>query len=227
MDYFYQTIYQDKFTSVICTWIYVFWCVSIFCEKPSISNLQCIWYKWKGEEKKVRGPRWSKWATLVNSSRSGMSRVIRHEQNELYLILSGVAKNLRGRVDSCFRAVSHAMEFLYPAFVPYPPALVKHPADVASPLSLSLLSIPTLFLDHPTPTFCPLIAYTDTLTHISRFPALLYNHPWNGYVMGDEILDMNANRRRPRRWCAYAFRLHNMKRPSEYRFLYMIHPWIV
>lgn len=33
-------------------------------------------------------------ATLVNSSRSGMSRVIRHEKNELYLILSGVAKKL-------------------------------------------------------------------------------------------------------------------------------------
>lgn len=31
---------------------------------------------------------------LVNSSRSGMSRVVRHGQNEPYPILSGVAKKL-------------------------------------------------------------------------------------------------------------------------------------
>lgn len=32
---------------------------------------------------------------IVNSSRSGMSRVVRHGQNEPYPILSGVAKKLR------------------------------------------------------------------------------------------------------------------------------------
>lgn len=107
--------------------------VSVYFVKNQAYRIYSVYdISGKEKKKKVRGPRWSKWATLVNSSRSGMSRVIRHEQNELYLILSGVAKNLRGRVDSCFRAVSHAMEFLYPSFVPYPSALAKHPADVAS-----------------------------------------------------------------------------------------------
>lgn len=120
-------------------------------------------------KKKVRGPWRGKWATLVNSSRSGMSRVIRHEQNELYLILSGVAKNLRGRVDSCFRAVSHAVEFLYPAFVPYPFALSKHPVDVAShsifvPLNPHSLSQPLSTVPSSPP---------PTLSH-SPFPPRFY-----------------------------------------------------
>jgi hypothetical protein len=112
---------------------FMFFSMSVYFVKNQayrIYRVYCL--REEGKKKKVRGPRWSKWATLVNSSRSGMLRVIRHEQNELYLILSGVAKNLRGRVDSCFRAVSHAVEFLYPTFVPYPSALAKHSADVAS-----------------------------------------------------------------------------------------------
>lgn len=121
--------------------------------------------------KKVRGPWRGKWATLVNSSRSGMSGVIRHEQNELYLILSGVAKNLRGRVDSCFRAVSHAVEFLYPAFVPYPSTLALHPADVSS--RSIFVSLNTHSLSQPLPsTICPPSdATADTLSHShSSFP---------------------------------------------------------
>jgi len=110
--------------------------------------------------KKVRGPWWGKWATLVNSSRSGMSGVIRHEQNELYLILSGVAKSLRGRVDSCFRAVSHAVEFLHPAFVPHPSTLVKHAADVTS--HSIFVSLNPHSLSQAISTICPLITTTDT-----------------------------------------------------------------
>jgi len=148
----------------------MFFGVSVYFVKNQAYRIYNV-YRAYGDEKKKK----SSWtvtgqvrATLVNSSRSGMSRVIRHEQNELYLILSGVAKNLRGRVDSCFRAVSHAVEFLYPAFVPYPSALAKHPVDVAS--HSIFVSLNPHSLSQPHSTICPPHHHhRHSLTHTRRF----------------------------------------------------------
>lgn len=108
------------FTALVKCNMYLY----IVCGKPSASRILLQRVRAGGgrggkEQKKFAGP--MTWegrecrATLYSEFQSVRnveghpSRAKRAVSN----ILSGVAKNLRGRVDSCFRAVSHAVEFSY------------------------------------------------------------------------------------------------------------------
>lgn len=56
LDYFYRTIYQDNFTSDICTWIYVFQHVSIYFVKNQAYQIYNVNHAYgeEDEEKKKK-----------------------------------------------------------------------------------------------------------------------------------------------------------------------------